>query len=206
MRQPRVTRLARGIVVRVVDLFASPLYVEEMFFNVDTIRKECYQRQLNNPGKVNSNVGGWQSKDFHLPDIFFNNLMFGIESAGNRLANSIGIHPCKIDNFWININSKYNLNEKHDHPRCQLSGVYYVKVPSNSGSIQFYHPMDRYITRDWNRSEEYTPYNSSVWGCEPKENDLYIFPSWIEHMVTPNLSDEDRISISFNLVSNIYIN
>ena len=55
---------------RVVDLFASPLYVEEMFFNVDTIRKECYQRQLNNPGKVNSNVGGWQSKDFHLPDIF----------------------------------------------------------------------------------------------------------------------------------------
>ena len=117
MRQPRVTRLARGIVVRVVDLFASPLYVEEMFFNVDTIRKECYQRQLNNPGKVNSNIGGWQSKNFHLPDIFFNNLMFGIESAGNKLANLIGIHPCKVDNFWININSKYCLLYTSPSPR-----------------------------------------------------------------------------------------
>ena len=42
---------------------------------------------------------------------------------------------------------------------------------------------------------------SEVWGFEPKENELFIFPSWLDHMVSQNLSNEDRISISFKLMS-----
>ena len=31
------------------------------------------------------------------------------------------------------------------------------------------------------------------------ENMIYMFPSWIEHYVEPNRSDEDRISMAFNI-------
>ena len=35
----------------------------------------------------------------------------------------------------------------------------------------------------------------------PQEGLLVLFPSYIEHFVEPNQSSEDRISISFNLLS-----
>ena len=36
------------------------------------------------------------------------------------------------------------------------------------------------------------------WGIPPEENKILLFPSWLPHYVDDNLSDEDRISISFN--------
>ena len=34
---------------------------------------------------------------------------------------------------------------------------------------------------------------------EPEDNKLILFPSWLEHDVEPSKSDEDRISIAFNV-------
>ena len=39
----------------------------------------------------------------------------------------------------------------------------------------------------------------------PQECLLLVFPSWIEHSVTPNFTNEDRISLSFNSNSRYYI-
>ena len=36
-------------------------------------------------------------------------------------------------------------------------------------------------------------------GIPPNKQELLIFPSWLKHSVMPNLSDEERITISFNL-------
>ena len=33
-----------------------------------------------------------------------------------------------------------------------------------------------------------------------KENHLYLFPSWLEHCVEMNESDDIRISVSFNFI------
>ncbi|MEM7467528.1 MAG: putative 2OG-Fe(II) oxygenase [Pseudomonadota bacterium] len=33
---------------------------------------------------------------------------------------------------------------------------------------------------------------------EPKEGMMLIFPSYLTHMVEPHLSDDERISLSFN--------
>ena len=34
---------------------------------------------------------------------------------------------------------------------------------------------------------------------DPVDNQLIIFPAWIQHMVEPNMSEEDRVSIAFNI-------
>ena len=36
----------------------------------------------------------------------------------------------------------------------------------------------------------------------PKENMLVVFPAWVPHAVEINLSDEERISLSFNFKLN----
>ena len=37
-----------------------------------------------------------------------------------------------------------------------------------------------------------------------EKNKMYVFPSWLKHSVTPNQSEEERISISFNLLCHIF--
>ena len=39
-----------------------------------------------------------------------------------------------LGNMWANINYPGSYNKQHMHPNSQWSGVYYVKVPKNSGS------------------------------------------------------------------------
>ena len=47
--------------------------------------------------------------------------------------------------------------------------------------------------------EKYNEFNSSVYRVEPSANDLLIFPSWLKHRVSPNLTKKNRICISFNI-------
>ena len=39
--------------------------------------------------------------------------------------------------IWANINNKEDYNISHTHPYSHYSGVYYVKVPKNSGNLYF---------------------------------------------------------------------
>ena len=40
-----------------------------------------------------------------------------------------------LGNMWANINYPGSYNKQHIHPNSQWSGVYYVKVPKNSGRL-----------------------------------------------------------------------
>ena len=85
------------------------------------------------------------------------------------------------------------------HPFSKLSGVFYVKIPKNSGDLIFVNETEIPCFIDHNNITEFNNYNSFKWSIKPEENVLYLFPSWLGHYVNPNLSKEKRISISFNL-------
>lgn len=100
--------------------------------------------------------------------------------------------------MWGVINSKGHANSTHNHPHAWLSGVYYPQVPvdaSKAGSLSFRDPiLARTFTRSFYRSVQ-----SEVCTIPPATGKLIIFPSWCEHFVGPNLTDEDRLAISFNI-------
>jgi uncharacterized protein (TIGR02466 family) len=83
-----------------------------------------------------------------------------------------------------------------------LSGVFYVKCPPNCGNIVFNHPTEKTQQYDWagNKFETLGKYSYGNINGQSIENRLYMFPSWLEHYVTPNMNkNEKRISIAFNL-------
>ena len=53
------------------------------------------------------------------------------------------------------------------------------------------------MVRDWglNVNLKCNKYTSSIWEIFPEEGKLLLFPSWLEHEVDQNLSQEKRISI-----------
>ena len=108
---------------------------------------------------------------------------------------------------WFNINRLGDYHDPHNHPYAYLSGTYYVRVPESRategnrgdvrpGCITFYDPRGSVnmtaIKDDPQVEPEFT--------VSPKPGMILLWPSFLMHYVHPNLSDDPRISISFNLM------
>jgi len=101
--------------------------------------------------------------------------------------------------LWINYQKANEFNPPHDHDG-KLSFVIYLKIPEElkkenkeykgrscgPGGIQFMYgegPRDA------------VTYMSHF----PEERDMFIFPAWLKHWVSPFKSDCTRISVSGNI-------
>ena len=191
----------------IVNLFPNSIHnLEITDFDEckDELVKEIYQERERDPkGRTVSNQGGWQSNSHELHECKSEMLQKVIknllsEFKKNLLQEDIGI-TCE---GWMNINGPGNFNVKHNHPRCHLSGVFWIKVPKNSGSIMFHSPeiFNRY--QELNSYSDEFKRNSNVYMTyyfPPKEGNTLIFSSNLQHEVKENKSNEDRISYSFNI-------
>jgi uncharacterized protein (TIGR02466 family) len=107
---------------------------------------------------------------------------------------------------WANVNRLGDYHDPHNHPHAYLSGTYYVRVPQSRatprnradvrpGCISFYDPRvaNMGAIRDDPQSEpELT--------VAPAAGMILMWPAFVMHFVHPNLSDEPRISVSYNLM------
>jgi len=98
---------------------------------------------------------------------------------------------------WAIVNGKLASGVIHCHPNSFLSGVYYVRTNDESGDIFFQDP--RHVASMWSCPvTEHTPWTIRQVSYHPVSGGMLIFPSWLYHGVEPNLSDDPRISLSFN--------
>jgi len=160
-----------------------------------------YGLQEVDPGRMASNILGWHSKVnlFELQEM--QGFKAIVDQAIAEVAASIGYDGVKIAaaNCWANINPKYASNKIHDHANSLFSGVYYVQTNENCGNLMFYDPRE---SRTFYKPsvQDYTAYTADAIAHVAEAGLLLIFPSWLKHGVEPNLSDRDRVSISFNYV------
>lgn len=91
------------------------------------------------------------------------------------------INDLKIG-FWINIMQRGHTTSLHCHEDADelLSGVFYVKVPGQSG--QFIYHLD---------GEKHS--------LVPEQGSYLFFSPALLHEVTEHQSDEPRISVAFNI-------
>jgi len=187
----------------IVETFKSVVYRNKIDINNKKLLKYILNIKNKEKGRNISNKGGWQSNNLDLNETIIDNL---IEKFYPSILEFIQKLEFKFDkilvkNLWINVNGFKAFNITHAHPGCFISGVYYVEVPKNSGNIVFHHPAEDMMSVDWdsNKQIKYNSYNSITTWFKPESSHLYLFPAWLKHHVEPNLSNKDRISISFNI-------
>ena len=160
----------------------------------------AYKSKAIDLGGVNiSNIGGWQSAPIDLSkDDLINNFL------GSVLSNLPFIDKSYDFNMdaWVNINNKGHFNMPHLHPMSNLSGVVWLKCPQNCGNIVFMSPYEFMGHQEIELysdgfKEQYNQYTSYYF--TPTEGCIVLFPSYLMHEVRPNKSNEDRISIAFNM-------
>jgi hypothetical protein len=153
------------------------------------IKDDDYAELLNH-----YNVGtGHNSYQTAIPRKFIDNtfffgylLNFGrIYLNASNLNNSSNPRPVQLRNYtghydgydiWMNFSYKGDDNPPHNHAGS-LSGIIYIKnpdkEPTNFPTIDYVH--------------------------EPKEGEIILFPSYLQHSVDVKETDSERITSSFNL-------
>ena len=111
----------------------------------------------------------------------------------------------QITTSWINKTDKSEYIDKHSHPNSIISGVYYVSTTPKCAPIIFSKPHLYSNITFQNIQLAYSgdnknQYNTDYYGVNPLPGELLMFPSWLEHYVSPNMSKQKRISISFNII------
>lgn len=101
-----------------------------------------------------------------------------------------------IENSWINVSKPNGFQFSHTHEPSMVSGVYYHKTSGKDGNIIFKSPNPYFTPYEFpnngaecSRLAEYTPIAGRI----------LLFPSWLSHFVDVNKTQEERISLSFNL-------
>ncbi len=186
--------------------FSTPVWIEQIN-NFESINSELknyiYQEQEKNPdGVKKSNFNGWHSENFDLKNEnlknFINEVSINIGTAVNDMGWDLEAQIVKITNMWAIINKNRAFNEKHHHGNSALSAAYYVKAESNAGNIVFFDPRQANVFHH-PTAKKANDLNGQIKSITPKPGTLILFPSYLEHKVEENLSNKERIVVSFNV-------
>ncbi|MGE4616641.1 MAG: 2OG-Fe(II) oxygenase family protein [Gammaproteobacteria bacterium] len=143
----------------------------------------------------------WQSeRNLHeLPGL--SGLLVCIDRASRSAMRSLRINydAFEITGCWANISAPGASHGMHSHPNNFLSGVYYLQTRADADTVNFHDPRSQSgIIRP--PVTELTRENTDQVVVTVNDGTLLIFPSYLQHSVEPNGSEEPRISVSFNIM------
>lgn len=109
-----------------------------------------------------------------------------------------------VTGCWGNLSRPGDSHHEHSHPNNYLSGVYYVRTAPGGDSISFADPRPQaHVIAP--RLTKPSPETASTVTLEARAGRLLLFPGWLRHFVGVNGAAADRISISFNLMFDDFV-
>jgi uncharacterized protein (TIGR02466 family) len=104
----------------------------------------------------------------------------------------------KLEDIWINILPEGGSHGSHIHPHSVISGTTYVAMPDGASALKLEDPRHaRMMAAPARRKDAREDLRSFIY-ARPKVGDVLLWESWLRHEVPTNLSEDDRISVSFN--------
>ena len=144
---------------------------------------------------------GWQSEQtLHAREEFLD-LAACVGNATRSVLRflRIGSQAVEITGCWATVLARGAAHKAHSHPNNFLSGVYYVRTRPGSDAINFHDPRTQAgVIRP--PVVELTAENTDQVVVRVTNGTLLMFPSYLEHSVDANVNEEERISVSFNVM------
>jgi len=182
--------------------FPTLVYGKDVQLNNNQLAQDIVNWSNQDKGVSKTNVRGWHSTtDMHTkPE--YSQLVTELMRMQKEIYDNEHIDRyARLGNMWANINPPGGMNQPHIHPNALFSGVYYVKSQPNCGRLKIMDPRPG--------SQLYMPMRKSgdpgrdMWkdaNIEPITGRIIMFPAWLWHSVEENISDDIRISVSFNFI------
>ena len=180
------------------NLYPTPIYSAKVD-NLDPIQEEMFSALEKTSFKMNP---CWASH--YLSDVFFRlnvvkeyELSLFVSELAKHIQNYCNYlnytGDCQISESWFSLFRKGNYGHIHHHGATDISGVYYIKTNGEDGNLFFETPNQHLGTSKV--FSTLTPRHE----YKPEVGNIMLFPGWLMHGIQTNTTDNERISLSFNI-------
>ena len=114
------------------------------------------------------------------------------------LAFDLGERGLVLEDLWINILPEGGIHTAHIHPHSVISGTTYVAMPKGTSALKFEDPRHAMMMAAPPRMKDAPEELQGFVYVKPDVGDVLLWESWLRHEVPMNLSEDNRISVSFN--------
>ncbi len=199
---------------KINTVFSTPLYhaslTEQGDIDLDDIERSCWSiAQDDEAGQKWCEENGYPGYTSYasLTDLGWRFPVFAeLEKLLDRhvaqfvkeLDWDLGDKAVTLEDLWINILPEGGTHSGHIHPHSVISGTTYIAMPEGASAIRFEDPrLPQMMAAPPRRKDARNGLKPFV--CvAPKVGDVILWESWLRHEVPVNMSEEDRISVSFN--------
>ena len=180
--------------------FATPIYFDKAsnFEDIQTEIQNCYSQI--DLGKHD----GWGEQNHSLSSPYFTEHLikqYNLEVLEKEIRDQVKKYTnifsdaefdIEIEDSWLTNTAPKEHTVVHNHGDTTISGVYYYKTNGKDGNIYFLNPNTSLMASYFLKPDDYVEY-------PPQEGLFILFPGWLHHGVRSNDTNDERISISFNI-------
>ena len=105
-----------------------------------------------------------------------------------------------LEDIWINILPEGGTHGSHIHPHSVISGTTYVAMPDGASALKLEDPRLPMMMAAPVRRKDARPEMRQFAYVTPEVGEVLLWESWLRHEVPMNMSEDERISVSFNYV------
>jgi uncharacterized protein (TIGR02466 family) len=103
-----------------------------------------------------------------------------------------------LEDIWINILPEGGMHASHIHPHSVISGTTYVTMPEGASALKLEDPRSARLMAAPARKAAARAELRTFAYIAPQVGDVLLWESWLRHEVPMNMSEDDRVSVSFN--------
>ena len=121
-----------------------------------------------------------------------------VKAFAKELAFDLDGRKLKLEDLWINILPEGGIHTAHIHPHSVISGTTYVAMPEGTSALKLEDPRLPMMMAAPGRKKDAPRELRQFVYAQPVVGDVLLWESWLRHEVPMNMSEDDRISVSFN--------
>lgn len=121
-----------------------------------------------------------------------------VAAFAEDLEFDLGDKALVLEDLWINILPEGGSHGLHLHPHSVISGTTYVAMPEGASALKLEDPRLGFMMGAPARAKGAREELQSFIYEKPAVGDVLLWESWLRHEVPMNMSEEERISVSFN--------
>jgi uncharacterized protein (TIGR02466 family) len=121
-----------------------------------------------------------------------------VAAFAEDLQFDLGGRKLVLEDIWINILPEGGTHSSHIHPHSVISGTTYVAMPDGASALKLEDPRLGFMMASPARKQDCREELRTFVYVKPIVGDVLLWESWLRHEVPMNMSEEDRISVSFN--------
>ena len=183
-----------------IPLFPSVFYAVEIREDLEEEYDKLKSVEFISHGSEFGDNGSQNSKSYHVLDSH-DFLKRTITNYVRHFKDDIlGYTTTRfsITTSWVTKTPPGGWSELHNHKNSWYSGVLYMDDIPDCGDLYFFNNERDIIPNDA-PTERGDILNAETFVFSPKKSNLVLFPSYLNHRVSKNKSNQDRYSLAFNI-------